>query len=357
MTEAFGYADMFSWWHNVNNIARALAYIKQAEQPKPQNAQRKLTGRNDYAHGNALVGHIKRRVYFDLGGEYDLIDDTQFEEIQQAIQQGRMPGASMVTPEQLGFSSKGVPIDVACTTSAEGSSVTWIKRWMKATVRLTTDSGRTFTLHQLCIGFVRRTTPLLILGKNTCGICGYRTIRRQDSNRHDKRGENQQQHDLYKHRQQTHRQCNHQNGRSNTTENQTHRNGKDSQNKHAKNDYLRRASNVTTTSILESNKPNSTRNGKALEVEVMHENEQTMPRKQFMTIATSDIPFTQEASATKDENEQDDDGTNKHRKNKRQHHGYYYNKQQQEWKWADDRKHHHTHGRHGHKTHANTKPE
>ena len=47
-------------------------------------------------------------------------------------------------------------------------------------MRLRTDTGRYLTLTNAVVGFVRRTTPLLILRKRTCGVCGYRSIEEQD---------------------------------------------------------------------------------------------------------------------------------------------------------------------------------
>ena len=58
--------------------------------------------------------------------------------------------------------------------------------WISITVRLVTDAGRQFTLNNLRIGIVKTTSPLLILGKKTCAICGYKTIRQQDTDRNDK---------------------------------------------------------------------------------------------------------------------------------------------------------------------------
>ena len=52
-------------------------------------------------------------------------------------------------------------------------------------VEVTTNAGRRFTLTQTDIGFVRRSTPLLILGKRTCTLCGYKTVRQQDRDRKD----------------------------------------------------------------------------------------------------------------------------------------------------------------------------
>ena len=138
-----------------------------------------------YAHGKASIGPIQRPVYFDLGGEYDLIDDMHYDEIIKSIKNGDMRGAEIITPEELGHSSRGVPVDLACSTSASGSSIAWITRWVRVTVEVTTKAGRKFILTQADIGFVRRSTPLLILGKNTCMLCGYRTIKQQDSDRHD----------------------------------------------------------------------------------------------------------------------------------------------------------------------------
>ena len=124
-------------------------------------------------HGTTHVRGVTRRVYFDLGGEYDLMDDREYDLLKEAV-------ASTVTPTEMGFGNRGVPIDVACSNASNGSSIVRVKNWLRMTIHVISDSGRKFTLTQRLIGFVRRQSPLLIRGKTTCVICGYKTIRQQD---------------------------------------------------------------------------------------------------------------------------------------------------------------------------------
>ena len=182
LTESCEYENIFRWWSGAANIIKARKCI--FGDAKPQHMQ-SSSATYKYAHGKANVGPIQRPVYFDLGGEYDLLDDLQYDEIIDAIRKGEAKGAEVITPEQLGHSARGVPVDLACSTSTNGSSIAWVKRWIRITVEVTTKAGRKFILTQANIGFVRRSTPLLILGKKTCTLCGYRTIKQQDDDRRD----------------------------------------------------------------------------------------------------------------------------------------------------------------------------
>ena len=148
----------------------------------PAHAQVSAVAEVDYTHGVAYIGRVVRRMYFDLGGIFNLLDDACYDELVQAIVAGELE-ARLLTPEDLGYTSRGVPIDVAAATESGGSSIIRVKRWMRITLRVRTDTGRYLTLTNTVVGFVRRATPLLILGKNTCGICGYRSIEEQDEDR------------------------------------------------------------------------------------------------------------------------------------------------------------------------------
>ena len=85
-------------------------------------------------------------------------------------------------PTELGFTSRGIPIDMAAASDS-GSSVVWVRRWARLTITLLTSNGIVITLSQQVVGFVQRNTPLLLLGQHTCSICGYRTIEEQDRDR------------------------------------------------------------------------------------------------------------------------------------------------------------------------------
>ena len=81
--------------------------------------------------------------------------------------------------------------DVACATGSEKASVVWLKQWYVVSITIITDDGRRLQLTQQRVGLVDRSTKLLILGKDTCRICGYKTIRDQDQERRGRRnGEN-----------------------------------------------------------------------------------------------------------------------------------------------------------------------
>ena len=183
MISKIQYQHVHSWWHYVNNIAKAKNYIDSVA--PSQKALQPAGSTQASTHGDAQIGPLCRRVYFDLGGEYDLIDDQHYELLKNEIQAGNVVGAKLLTPQELGFSCKGVPVDLACASENGASSVSWIKKWIRITVRVMTDTGRHFTINRLHIGVVKRTTPLLILGKRTCALCGYKTIRQQDMDRHD----------------------------------------------------------------------------------------------------------------------------------------------------------------------------
>jgi len=175
------YEHRYRWWNGIQNILQARKEI--FGEVKPQHIQRCNKTTCSYAHGIAMRGSIERPAYFDLGGEYDLMDDIHYDEIKQAIESGEMDNAKIISPQELGYAKRGVPVDLACSTSNQNSSIVWIDRWIRATIKVTTTSGRKFVLTQTNIGFVRRSSPLLILGKKTCTLCGYRTIRQQDNDR------------------------------------------------------------------------------------------------------------------------------------------------------------------------------
>ena len=121
-----------------------------------------------------------KRVYIDLGGEYDLMDDREYDLLKEAVVTGEIPGASAVSLNEMGFGDRRVPIDVACSNASDGSFIVRVKKCLRMTIHVTTDSGRRFALTQRLVGFVKRQSPLLILGKATCAICGYKTTRQQD---------------------------------------------------------------------------------------------------------------------------------------------------------------------------------
>ena len=136
---------------------------------------------NPYAHGVATLLGMKVDAYFDLGGIRILLNDDNYQPILQAINEGRLKDTCVVTPSELGFGARGIPIDVACVGEGQGeSSIVWIKKWMRTTISITTRTGMQHVLTQQVVGFVRRSTPLLIIGQEGCKLCGYKTIEEQD---------------------------------------------------------------------------------------------------------------------------------------------------------------------------------
>ena len=183
LEEKHEYDHGWTWWKDPKNILNARKAI--FDDVKPQHSQ--VAGNASspkHAHGIANIGPLERPAYFDLGGEYDLMDDMGYDDLVSGIKDGTISNAKIISPVELGHTSRGVPVDLACSTDG-GSSIVWINRWIRITITVSTTSGRKFVLNQATIGFVKRSSPLLILGKSTCSICGYRTIRQQDRDRRD----------------------------------------------------------------------------------------------------------------------------------------------------------------------------
>ena len=316
MVDKLGYEHAYSWWHYVNNIAKARNYIQSIA--APQRVQKLARSAEDSTHGDARIGPLNRRVYFDLGGEYDLIDDKHYEMLREEIQAGNIRGAKLLKPQELGFSHRGVPIDLACATGSGESSVSWIKDWMQITVRITTDSGRRFILSNLCIGVVKRTTPLLILGKRTCALCGYKTVRQQDKDRRDESDKD------------------------------------NAQLKKAKRwamDQTRTEWHEPTTLTKEkSNSSKQQTRSKVLNIPVRHEGEMHRAKAQFQQIAACDIPLQ-----CVYENEQQND-SHKSENNKKEHggkHSWSENRNRRGWK-RDQWKHQQSACKHHEQDNGNT---
>ena len=60
------------------------------------------------------------------------------------------------------------------------TSVIYVSRWVAINITVRAKSGRVFKLNQVVLGFVARTSRLLILGREVCAKCGYKTIEQQD---------------------------------------------------------------------------------------------------------------------------------------------------------------------------------
>ena len=138
-----------------------------------------------YAHGRATVCGRVVDAYFDLGGVHILMSDDDYEAICKEVRGGQLPDTRTLTMAEVGCGPRGVPVDLACSTNG-GSSIVWVNRWIKTTVRIVTKTGRTHVLTQQVIGFVKRSAPLLIIGQKGCTLCGYRTIEQQDADHEDR---------------------------------------------------------------------------------------------------------------------------------------------------------------------------
>ena len=131
-------------------------------------------------HGWAeLVGEC-RSLYFDLGGEFNLVDEALFEQARRNAQLSTSR-TTIISPTTF-EDPRGIPIDMAASSQAN-SSVIWVRKWALMDLVLHTRHGRCLHLAQQRVGFVNRSTPLLLLGQAACEVCGYRTIEQQDMDR------------------------------------------------------------------------------------------------------------------------------------------------------------------------------
>ena len=136
---------------------------------------------DSWFHGVATFAGVTRNAYYDLGGYYILADDEDWGEICERVSAG-LDTVTRIIPhmEIAGSTENGVPVDVAVSSSG-GSSVCYIRKWVRTTVEITTHHGMNHILHGQLVGFVARSTPLLILGQQACRLCGYKTIEMQDA--------------------------------------------------------------------------------------------------------------------------------------------------------------------------------
>ena len=180
------------WWASPGNRQKAKDYAashqwaNRAGTAAPVNTSMSTVAATPY-HGVAEFVGITRPVYFDLGGVYNLADAEAYTHVCAAAAVNTN-AATLVSPTDLGFSERGVPIDMA-GASGTGSSLVWVQKWGRLTIHVCTRNGRRITLSQQVVGFIRRSTPLLLLGQHTCTICGYRTIEQQDHDRSNDGGD------------------------------------------------------------------------------------------------------------------------------------------------------------------------
>ena len=191
------------WWSNRDNRDRAQQYATAHQwatmaRPAPP-------GANDLAdslcchpcpmpeprvayHGTVQLLNQERHIYFDLGGDYNLADEPLYDAaVSLAGEEGN--GVALVTLAELGYTERGIPIDMAGGASG-GSSLVWVTKWARLVLDIHTALGRRLRLNHQLVGFVQRSTPLVLLGQNACGLCGYRTIEQQDCDRNHEYDEN-----------------------------------------------------------------------------------------------------------------------------------------------------------------------
>ena len=294
----FGYEHQFNSWANAATILLARKTI--FGKVKPQHMQNG-SAMYAYAHGKASIGSIQRPVYFDLGGTYDLLDDMHYEELIKSIEDGDVKGAQVITPEDLGHTPRGVPVDLAYSTSPTGSSIAWVKRWFRITVEVTTKAGRKFILTQANIGFVRRSTPLLILGKKTCTLWGYRTIKQRDSDRRD-----------------------------------------EDETKHRKSAGAVKPSGVSPSTTTAEGTKNSTTSTSTptecedtLQIQVLHDDGKMMLGGQYLQIAASDIPLQCMSDYVEDFSDQKNDNKDFHDYDNNNYKHNNKSKNKSHWSWTD----------------------
>ena len=93
------------------------------------------------------------RAYFDLGGWWIWPHGRNY---------------SRLTADDLGYGVRGVPVDVVCTAEGITSSLVWIIKWIRATVRLKTDTGRNIILTQEGTSYWHRETSDLCPDPRPC---------------------------------------------------------------------------------------------------------------------------------------------------------------------------------------------
>ena len=129
-------------------------------------------------HGWADLADTTRTIYFDLGGEFNLADNALYQHVLAAAD--RNPAnVQLLHATDLGHPF-GVPIDMAAGTNGT-SSIVRVHRWARLNIVVNTAQGRTLHLSEQTVGFVHRSSPLLLLGQSACKLCGYRTIEQQDA--------------------------------------------------------------------------------------------------------------------------------------------------------------------------------
>ena len=77
------YKHGYAWWRDVDHIAEARKVLLRSAKPQHRQCNNDYTRK--YAHDEATLGMLKRPVYFDLGVKYDLVDDSQYDELVESI--------------------------------------------------------------------------------------------------------------------------------------------------------------------------------------------------------------------------------------------------------------------------------
>ena len=166
MEKHIGYRHELSWWYNPKSRQQAKNFNIADYKPAPQYMQTagNITSSNTVdttltmtlpqtpptpaggLHGFAWICNERRSVYFDLGGQHNLVDDAFYQQMCGRIHQGIDIQTKIILPHELGHSQRGVPVDLACSTT-EGSSIVWIQRWIRTTLLIHSNNGKVYRLN------------------------------------------------------------------------------------------------------------------------------------------------------------------------------------------------------------------
>ena len=166
------YVHHGSWWAVEANRAPVLAFMR----GKQWAARTAITPAiTEYTHGRAEVFGVILEAFMDLGGDFNLVHRSIYPTVLKRITDGIDRVSRVVPLDELGCSPKGRPIDMAGGTTG-ASSIVHVDLWVETTINLTMASGRRVILHRQLVGFVDRSSPMLILGIPACVACGYHTV-------------------------------------------------------------------------------------------------------------------------------------------------------------------------------------
>ena len=134
------------WWSNTDNQSKAQQYASAhqwaARAPTDHEetvAEIRASKRNASHHGWAILAGTTRKVYFDLGGEFNLADDALFHLVKDAHNCGSST-VQLIKPATLGYPN-GVPIDMAAGSTGS-ISIVRVTKWAVLNIEVGTLQGR-----------------------------------------------------------------------------------------------------------------------------------------------------------------------------------------------------------------------